>query len=69
MLAYIFGPLLFGWYGVFLGPILLVLVVHFARVVLPSCSRASPSSPPSSNLTGEPPPDELDLGPAGDPEE
>jgi len=35
MLAYIFGPLLFGWYGLFLGPLVLVLVVHFARVVVP----------------------------------
>jgi predicted PurR-regulated permease PerM len=35
MFAYIFGPLLFGWYGLFLAPMLLVLVVHFARVVLP----------------------------------
>jgi predicted PurR-regulated permease PerM len=35
MLAYILGPLLFGWYGLFLGPIVLVLSVHFARVVVP----------------------------------
>jgi predicted PurR-regulated permease PerM len=35
MLAYIFGPLLFGWYGIFLGPMLLVLLVHFVRLVLP----------------------------------
>jgi predicted PurR-regulated permease PerM len=35
MFAYIFGPLLFGWYGLFLGPMLLVVVVHFARLVLP----------------------------------
>ena len=35
MLAYVFGPLLFGWYGLFLGPILLVLIFHFARIVLP----------------------------------
>jgi predicted PurR-regulated permease PerM len=35
MFAYIFGPLLFGWYGIFLGPILLVLTIHFARRVLP----------------------------------
>jgi predicted PurR-regulated permease PerM len=35
MLAYIFGPLLFGWYGIFLGPMILVLVVHFVRIVLP----------------------------------
>ncbi|WP_255196423.1 AI-2E family transporter [Halorarius litoreus] len=35
MLAYIFGPLLFGWYGIFFGPLVLVLVFEFARVVLP----------------------------------
>jgi predicted PurR-regulated permease PerM len=35
MFAYILGPLLFGWYGIFLGPILLVFVVHFGRIVLP----------------------------------
>jgi predicted PurR-regulated permease PerM len=35
MLAYVLGPLLFGWYGLFLGPVLLVLGVHFARLVLP----------------------------------
>lgn len=35
MFAYIFGPLLFGWYGIFLGPILLVFAYHFARLVLP----------------------------------
>ncbi len=35
MLAYTLGPLLFGWYGIFLMPMLLVLVVQFARHVLP----------------------------------
>jgi predicted PurR-regulated permease PerM len=35
MFAYIFGPLLFGWYGLFLGPLLLVVLVHFFRIVLP----------------------------------
>ncbi|MFB6219611.1 MAG: AI-2E family transporter [Halobacteriaceae archaeon] len=35
MFAYILGPLLFGWYGLFLGPMLLVVVVEFTRVVLP----------------------------------
>ncbi|WP_424018499.1 AI-2E family transporter [Halorientalis pallida] len=35
MFAYILGPLLFGWHGIFLGPIILVLVFHFARIVLP----------------------------------
>ncbi|WP_235853684.1 AI-2E family transporter [Halosimplex salinum] len=35
MFAYILGPLLFGWYGLFLGPIILVFVTHFAKVVVP----------------------------------
>jgi predicted PurR-regulated permease PerM len=35
MLAYTLGPLLFGWYGIFLMPMVLVLVVQFARHVLP----------------------------------
>ncbi|QLG61585.1 AI-2E family transporter [Halorarum salinum] len=35
MLAYTLGPLLFGWYGIFLMPMLLVFVVHFVRIVLP----------------------------------
>lgn len=35
MLAYILGPLLFGWYGIFLGPLVLVVVFEFARVVFP----------------------------------
>ena len=39
MIAYIIGPLLFGWYGLFLGPLLLVLIVHFARILLPELVR------------------------------
>ncbi|WP_128476280.1 AI-2E family transporter [Halorussus pelagicus] len=35
LLAYVVGPVLFGWYGLFLGPLLLVLVVHFVRVIVP----------------------------------
>jgi predicted PurR-regulated permease PerM len=35
MFAYIFGPLLWGWYGIFLGPAVLVLAYNFASVVLP----------------------------------
>jgi len=45
MLAYIFGPLLFGWYGIFLGPMILVLVVHFVRVVLPELVAGEPIQP------------------------
>ncbi|WP_435062678.1 AI-2E family transporter [Halobaculum sp. EA56] len=45
MLAYTLGPLLFGWYGIFLMPILLVLVIHFARVVLPELLAGEPLRP------------------------
>ena len=36
ILAYVMGPIVFGWYGLFLGPMLLVLIVHFANCALPS---------------------------------
>ncbi|MGM0590292.1 MAG: AI-2E family transporter [Halobacteriota archaeon] len=45
MIAYTFGPLLFGWYGIFLMPMLLVLVVHFARLVLPELVAGEPIQP------------------------
>jgi predicted PurR-regulated permease PerM len=45
MLAYIFGPLLFGWYGIFLGPMLLVLLVHFVALVLPELLAGAPIEP------------------------
>jgi predicted PurR-regulated permease PerM len=45
MFAYIFGPLLFGWYGIFLGPMLLVLVIHFTRLVLPELVAGEPLRP------------------------
>ncbi|MFB6352556.1 MAG: AI-2E family transporter [Halobacteriales archaeon] len=45
MFAYIFGPLLFGWYGIFLGPMLLVLVVQFVRLVLPELVAGVPIEP------------------------
>ncbi len=36
MLTYVLGAVAFGWYGVFLGPIVLVAFIHFARAVLPN---------------------------------
>jgi len=45
MLAYTLGPLLFGWYGIFLMPMLLVFVVHFARIVLPELMANNPIEP------------------------
>mgnify|MGYP006282838631 CR=1 FL=1 len=35
LFAYVLGSIAFGWYGIFLGPIILVLFVHFLRNVLP----------------------------------
>ncbi|MFB6173117.1 MAG: AI-2E family transporter [Halobacteriales archaeon] len=45
MIAYVLGPLLFGWYGIFLGPMVLVLIVHFVRVVLPELVGGEPIRP------------------------
>ncbi|MFC7020749.1 MULTISPECIES: AI-2E family transporter [Haloarcula] len=45
MFAYILGPFLFGWYGIFLAPMILVLVVHFARFVLPELLEGRPIEP------------------------
>lgn len=36
ILAYTFGPLLWGWYGLFLGPMILILAYHFGRIVVPA---------------------------------
>jgi predicted PurR-regulated permease PerM len=63
MFAYILGPLLFGWPGIFLGPIILVLVYHFGRIVLPellSGAAIRPVAVDPTYLTGPvstPPPD------------
>jgi predicted PurR-regulated permease PerM len=35
MLAYIFGPVIFGFYGLFFAPIVLALGVTFAHTALP----------------------------------
>jgi predicted PurR-regulated permease PerM len=45
MLAYIFGPLLWGWYGIFLGPLILVFLIHFVRLVLPELTDGGPIEP------------------------
>ncbi|QZX98353.1 AI-2E family transporter [Halobaculum rubrum] len=34
MFSYIFGGLLFNWYGIFLGPLLLIAAIHLVRVGL-----------------------------------
>lgn len=51
LFAYILGAALFGWYGLFLGPLLLVLVVQFANVVLGDLLGGLPFSPAPTGAT------------------
>ncbi|MBX0323479.1 AI-2E family transporter [Halomicroarcula sp. F13] len=56
MFAYVLGPFLFGWYGIFLAPMILVFVVQFARFVLPELVEGEPIRPRAvdpTNLVGE----------------
>lgn len=51
LFAYILGAALFGWYGLFLGPFLLVIVVQFANIVLGDLIRGRPFSPAPTETT------------------
>ncbi|MFC6976668.1 AI-2E family transporter [Halomicroarcula sp. GCM10025709] len=42
MFAYLLGPVLLGWYGIFAGPLLMVLTVEFVVDVLPRLVGADP---------------------------
>lgn len=42
LLAYIFGPIVFGFYGLFFAPIILVLVLTFADTALPRLLGGDP---------------------------
>jgi len=35
MLAYLFGPMLMGWYGLFLFPMIVAAALHFISIVVP----------------------------------
>jgi predicted PurR-regulated permease PerM len=54
LFSYVLGAAYFGWYGLFLGPLLLVLVVQFLKIVLPELVHGEPLSPEPSQV--------LDLG-------
>lgn len=45
LFAYLLGPVLFGWYGFFLLPILFVLMVEAVRIVLPELLHGDPIRP------------------------
>ncbi len=68
MFAYILGPSLFGWYGIFLGPLLLAFIFPFIQFVLPSLvgreGAAEPETAPESESI-EPPTGEKGFGAAG----
>lgn len=69
MLAYTFGPLLFGWYGIFLMPMILVLFVNFVRLVLPELLAGKPIRPymvDPGHLVDGPPVEELTADEADD---
>lgn len=60
LFAYILGPLMFGWYGLFFGPLILVLIVHLARIVLPELIHGEPLSPTAVGSDPIPNPGEPD---------
>ncbi|WP_135305004.1 AI-2E family transporter [Haloarcula amylovorans] len=45
LFAYILGSMLFGWYGLFLGPLLLVVGIQAVRIVLEELLDGDPVSP------------------------
>jgi len=70
MFAYILGPLLFGWYGLFLGPFILVFVTHFAGIIVPRLLPRGDESPAGVDpVYLNPPPAQKRQRPAPDPED
>lgn len=51
MLAYIMGPTLLGFYGLFLAPILLIVTVEAIRLLLPYALSGESSTPTQSRLS------------------
>jgi Predicted permease len=37
--SYVLGPLAFGWYGLFLGPLIFVIAYEFIKIILPSIAN------------------------------
>lgn len=53
MVAYIIGPLLFGWYGLFLGPFILVLIIEFVNVLYPFLVETQAEPVTDTNTSAE----------------
>ena len=83
MFAYLLGPSLFGWYGIFLGPFVMVVVLVFVRWKMPQLLHPDREPPPvpgsdaaggrAAGDTGSPPTENTqdgdDVGGAGDTED
>jgi predicted PurR-regulated permease PerM len=67
MLAYTFGPLMFGWYGIFLGPLLLVAIVECGRHLVPALVTTD-AAPLTDDVQVSPPTDEDTVVEASDPD-
>lgn len=66
LFAYVLGTALFGWYGLFLGPLLLVLVVQAANLVLPEMLGGDPLTDEThTSLGSDPAGDPVDEGATG----
>lgn len=52
LFSYVLGAAYFGWYGLFLGPLLIVLVVQFINIVLPELLHGEQLTPAPSRLLG-----------------
>lgn len=52
LFSYVLGAAYFGWYGLFLGPLLVVLVVQFINIVLPELLHGERLTPEPSRLFG-----------------
>jgi len=55
LFAYVFGAALFGWYGLFLGPLVAVFVVQAAAIVLPELVRGNALTTAATTSVGTDP--------------
>lgn len=51
LFSYVLGTALFGWYGLFLGPLAAVLLAQFANIVFGNLLRGEPLTPQPSGAT------------------
>jgi predicted PurR-regulated permease PerM len=57
MFAYILGTVLFGWFGLFFGPLVVVSVVQFVNIILPGLlhgDQVGPKATPATDVGSEP---------------